>query len=56
MYDLDEVDAPEDVVDEIPEFMKPDQVVDDEDSGGESERSEDSSEPDRRTRRQSDDE
>ena len=24
MYDLDEVDAPEDAVDEVPEFMKPD--------------------------------
>ncbi|MGH9174405.1 MAG: hypothetical protein ACRD1H_08610, partial [Vicinamibacterales bacterium] len=24
MYDLDEVDSPEDVVDEVPEFMKPD--------------------------------
>jgi hypothetical protein len=23
MYDLDEVDAPEDSVDEVPEFMKP---------------------------------
>jgi cold-inducible RNA-binding protein len=56
MYDLDEVDASEDVVDEIPEFMKPDQGVDEEDTGSESERSEESSETDRRTRRQSEDE
>ena len=32
MYDLDEVDAPEDAVDEVPEFMKPEN---DEDKGPE---------------------
>jgi hypothetical protein len=40
MYDLDEVDASEDAVDEVPEFMKPD--ADDIDEGdtatGETER------------------
>jgi hypothetical protein len=55
MYDLDEVDASEDVVDEIPEFMKPDQAIDDEQTG-EAERSEDSSETNRRNQRQTEDE
>jgi hypothetical protein len=56
MYDLDEVDASEDVVDEIPEFMKPDETPDEEESGGESERSGETSDTDRQNRRQSDDE
>ena len=55
MYDLDEVDASEDVVDEIPEFMKPDQAIDDEQTG-EAERSEDSSETNRGNQRQTEDE
>jgi hypothetical protein len=34
MYDLDEVDAAEDAVDEVPEFMKPDATdVDEGDAG-----------------------
>lgn len=55
MYDLDEVDASEDVVDEIPEFMKPDQAPDDKETG-ESERSQDSSETEGGNQRQSEDE
>ena len=56
MYDLDEVDSSEDVVDEVPEFMKPDQAnVDDEESNaGDAQRSDDSGESDRRNRRRDD--
>jgi hypothetical protein len=39
MYDLDEVDAPEDSVDEVPEFMKPE-------SDDEQDRSPEGNEPD----------
>jgi hypothetical protein len=48
MYDLDEVDASEDAVDEVPEFMKPDQApADDEPSAPtESEASEESGDSD----------
>jgi hypothetical protein len=31
MYDLDEVDTPEDATDEIPEFMKPETDLPDDD-------------------------
>jgi cold-inducible RNA-binding protein len=55
MYDLDEVDASEDVVDEIPEFMKPEQALDEEEKG-ESGRSQDASETDSRNPRQSEEE
>jgi hypothetical protein len=33
MYDLDEVDQPEDAKDEVPEFMKPDETWKDDESG-----------------------
>jgi hypothetical protein len=35
MYDLDEVDQPEDTVDDVPEFMKPEPRDPSEDEGNE---------------------
>jgi hypothetical protein len=55
MYDLDEVDASEDAAYEVPEFMKPDQAIDDAETG-DAERSEDSSETNRSNPPQTEDE
>jgi RNA recognition motif-containing protein len=56
MYDLDEVDATEDAVDEVPEFMKPDDVdIDAEPETAEATETTEATEPDRTPPRGDDD-